>query len=336
MHLMLLNITNGLTGRATANEGPSEELLASLEEIEDIKVDKLVGEYLSAQTQSLKILPQAPFGDAVNQFVDKDDKHAMESFVSDSLSEQVKQMLKLDDREDDDLETIMEMVKERLEKQFATGALKQAKRRRYKPKPDDWDSDLDGHWEDSPQAIDDSPTTTEAKAQTTQPKGRGRKATNVVEDEDEDEDMDDVEEQPVPKARGRGRPSTAKPKATPAKAPAKKAPAKGRGRKAQIFEQSDEEEEDDVVMDDDDYDPPAPPPQKHTTTRATTSRAAPSRSQTSRATPTTTSKAAPKTTKKQTTLNFSQRATQDDPLEISDDEISDDFESVPETRTRRR
>ncbi|OTA88767.1 hypothetical protein M434DRAFT_398895 [Hypoxylon sp. CO27-5] len=314
-----------------------EELLANLE-TEDIKVDRLVGEILSAQAQSLKILPQAPFSNAVNEFVDKDDKHAMEQFVSESLSEQVKQMMGLEDN-DEDLESAMEKIKERLEKDFTAGRLKQMKKRKYKPKPDDWDSDLDGHWEDQPEAIDDTAITNEAKPKTTQPKGRGRKAAQVVdEDEDEDENMDDVEEEPAPKPKGRGRAAAAKPKAAPTKTPAKKPPARGRGRKATVFEQDsdeEEEEEEDVVMDDDDFDPPPPPPPKRTTTRATTTRAATasSRSQTSRAASAAT-KAPPK---KQSKLNFSsQKATQQEPLEISDDEISDDFESVPETRSRRR
>ncbi|KAI2632341.1 DNA repair exonuclease [Hypoxylon sp. NC1633] len=318
-----------------------EELLATLEGIDEIKVNKLVEEFLTAQAQSLKILPQAPFGDAVNLFVDKDDKHAMESFVTESLSQQVKQMLSLE-ANDEDIATTMERIKEQLEQQFAAGHIKQAKRITYKPKPDDWDSDLDGHWEDNPDAIDDTVVATKARSQATQPKGRGRKAPQVI----EDEDMEDVEEEPpAPKARGRGRAAAAKPKAAPPKAPAKKAPARGRGRKAPIFEQDDEDEDEDgdVVMDDDDYDPPAPPPKRATTTRAATTRAAttraaPSRSQTSRATSAAAaaaSNAASKT--RQTRLNFSsQKATQDQPLEISDDEISDDFESVPQTRSRRR
>ncbi|KAI1210686.1 DNA repair exonuclease [Annulohypoxylon truncatum] len=322
--------------KAPAGELP-EELLEALEEIEDIKVDKLVAEFLSAQAQSLKILPQAPFGDAVNQFVDKDDKHAMESFVSESLSEQVKQMLSLG--EDGDLDNAMEQVKARLEEKFSAGVLNQPRRRIYKPKPDDYDSDIEGPWQDRPEALDhEAMAANAAKSQPSQPakqpKARGRKAAPVVE---EDEDMDDVFEEPTPKPKGRGRmaAAVAKPKA-PAKAPARKAPARGRGKK-QVFEQSDEEEEEeeDVVMDDDDYDPPAPPPKRAaTTTRAT--RAAPARSQTSRAAAPTAPKSAG-AKPRQTKLNFgSQKATQDDPLEISDDEISDDFESVPTTRTRRR
>lgn len=313
----------------------SEELLAALDDIEDIKVGKLVEEFLSAQAQSLKILPQAPFGDAVNQFVDKDDKHAMESFVSESLSEQVRQMLLLEGNEADpeNMYTAMGHIKQILETQYTAGNLKQAKRRKYKPKPDLWDSDLDGHWEDQPQAIDHETTTTKTTPQISQPKGRGRKAAQVI--EDEDDDMEDVEPQPpAPKTRARGRPAAAAAAAKPKATPAKKAPAKGRGRKAQLFEQSEEEEEEDVVMDDDDFDPPPPP--KRTTTRTTTARATSTRSsQASKAASTAVaSKAAPKP--RQTKLNFSQKASQQEPLEISDDEISDDFESVPETRTRRR
>ncbi|KAI2625304.1 DNA repair exonuclease [Hypomontagnella submonticulosa] len=312
----------------------SEELLASLEELDDIKVDKLVEEYLSAQTQTLKILPQAPFGDAVNQFISKEDKHAVEVFVSESLSAQVKQMLALEDN-DEDLESAMDKVKRKLEQQFAAGNLKQARRRKYKPKPDDWDSDLDDHWELQPQAlIDDNEAPNREEAPpTAQPRGRGRKPVQVV--EDDDEDMEDVFEEAPPKPKGRGRAAAA---AKPKAAPAKKAPA--RGRKApQIFEQDSDEEEQDVFMDDDDYDPPPPPPpqpKRTVTTKAATTRAAPTRSQTSRAASTASSRAAPKTTR-QTKLSFSQKAaTQEEPLEISDDEISDDFESVPATRSRRR
>ncbi|KAI0884651.1 DNA repair exonuclease [Annulohypoxylon maeteangense] len=316
-----------------------EELLANLEEIDDIKVDKLVAEFLSAQAQSLKILPQAPFGDAVNQFVDKEDKHAMESFVSESLTEQVKQMLSLGD--DDDLENAMEQVKARLEQKFSAGTLKQAQRRFYKPRPPRYDSDIDGPWEDQPQALDHEAMAADAaKSQPSQPapkpKGRGRKAVPVVE---EDEDMDDVFEEPAPKPKGRVRPAAAAKPKVAAKAPAKKAPARGRGKK-QVFDQSDEEEEDadpDVVMDDDEYDPPPPPPPKRAPVARAT-RAAPARSQGSRAASSAAKSASSgaKTTR-QTKLNFgSQKATQEEPLEISDDEISDDFEAVPIARSRRR
>ncbi|KAI1780424.1 DNA repair exonuclease [Hypoxylon cercidicola] len=313
--------------RAKADTELSEELVATLENMNSIKVDKLVEEFLSAQAQSLKIFAQEPFGDAVNQFVDKDDKHAVEDFVSQSLSEQVKQMLSLENL-DEDSEEIMKKIRDAQQQKYAKGnwELERLKRR---PKPDGWDSDINGHWEDQPQATGGIKSAAQPKTKASN--GRGRRALPFV---DDDEDMEDVaEEQPAPKTRGRGKAATAaKPKAAAAKAPVRKAPARGRPRKTQSVEE-DEDEDEDVVMDDNDYDPPVPPTSRTTTTRATT-RAAPTKSQTSRATSSAAS--APKPAR-QSKLNFlSQKATQQEPLEISDDEISDDFESVPEARSRRR
>lgn len=312
----------------------SEEVVASLAEMDSVKVGKLVEEYLKAQ--SLKILPQAPFGDAVTQFVDKDDKHAMEQFVNESLSGQVKQMLSLEN-DDDDLDHAMEIIKQKLEHQFATGQLKRGPRLRYKPKPDNWDSDLEGgHWEEQPEAIDRAPVA-EATPEPTQPRARGRKPTRTGFLED-DEEMDDVaednEEARAPKAKGRPKAATTRAKAAP-KAPAKKAPTTGQGRGRGRKQIDEEDEDDDVVMDDDNYDPPAPPPKRTTTARAATTRSQPSRSQASSRVTASASTSAPKS--RQSKLNFSQKATQQEPLEISDDEISDDpFEAAPATRARRR
>ncbi|KAI0872446.1 double-strand break repair protein mus-23 [Hypoxylon argillaceum] len=315
--------------RGTATNALSEEVVASLAEMDSVKVAKLVEEYLKAQ--SLKILPQAPFGDAVVQFVDKDDKHAMEQFVSESLSGQVKQMLSLDDNEDD-LDSAMERIKQKFEHQFATGQLKRGPKLVYKPKPDEWDSDLDGHWEDQPEAISRAPVAEEI-SRPTQPRGRGRKSTRTGFIDDEDEEMNDVveddEEVPAPKTKGRAKAATTRTKAAP-KAPAKKAPTKGvRGRK-----QVDTDEDEDVFMDDDNHDPPAPPPKRTAASRTTTTRSQPSRSQTSSRAAASASASSLKT--RQTRLNFSQKATQQEPLEISDDEISDPFESAPATRAKRR
>ncbi|KAF2964021.1 hypothetical protein GQX73_g9559 [Xylaria multiplex] len=310
--------------RATATDALSDEAVASLAEMDSVKVAKLVEEYLKAQ--SLKILPQAPFGDAVTQFVDKDDKHAMEQFVMDSLSGQVKQMLILEN-DDEDLDGAMEMIKQKLEHQFATGQLKRGPRLRYKPKPIDWDSDMEGaHWEDQPEAIDRSPLVEETP-QPAQPRSRAKKPNRTGFLDDDDDEMDNIDEgAQAPKTRGRPKAATTRAKAAP-KAPAKKAPAKGRRKQVE-----EEDEDDDIVMDDDNYDPPAPPP-KRTTTRTAATRSQPSRSlASSRATSST---SAPKP--RQTKLNFSQKATQQEPLEISDDEISDDpFETAPSTRSRRR
>ncbi|PTB63657.1 DNA repair exonuclease, partial [Trichoderma citrinoviride] len=119
---------------------------------EMVKVENLVNELLAKQ--SLKVLPQGPFGEAVNQFVAKDDNHAMELFVSEHLSGQVRQMLGLES-DDEDLNHAMELYKERMEQRMATaGSMREMapreRKRVLKPKPDTWDSDFDGNWEDEP------------------------------------------------------------------------------------------------------------------------------------------------------------------------------------------
>ena len=208
--------------RKTENgvELPEESILAQLS-IDSVKVEKLVREFLTAQ--SLTILPQNTFGDAVSQFVDKDDKHAMEMFVNESLSNQVKYLMDVDQYDEEDIHNAMDQYKSKLEELFAAGHLKKAKKAKLKPKPDNWDSDLDGEWGDQPGAlihseVEDGPeeddatslaaaatagkgrgkaaskkatviTTTKKVTTTGKPASRGRK--KVVEDESE-EGVDDV------------------------------------------------------------------------------------------------------------------------------------------------
>ncbi|KAK4198642.1 putative double-strand break repair protein mus-23 [Triangularia verruculosa] len=293
-----------------------EGVAEALESVDTIKVDTLVQEYFAQQ--SLKILPQAPFGDAVNQFVNKDDKHAVEMFLLESLSTQVKGLLQLDDdKVTDDLEAQIEEYRKVMEKDFVIGQKKQAQRRRtFKPRPDNWDSDMDGHWHAQPQALEEvakSPPPAASKS-----RGSARPASGVVFSDEDEEMLEEVVAAQL-KRGARGRKTAAAPakKAAPVKkvAATKKAPARGR-KKPNPFEDSDEEEED-VIMEDDDFEPPPPP------TRAT--------------------RGAAKSTR-QTTLNFasqSQRSTKatQKAIEISDDEISEDddaFETMPTKRAKRR
>lgn len=90
--------------------------------LDSVKVEKLVKEFLEAQ--SLTILPQNSFGDAVTQFVDKDDKHAMEMFVNESLANQLKHLLETNDVDEEDIVTEMEQYRTKLEQLFASGQLK--------------------------------------------------------------------------------------------------------------------------------------------------------------------------------------------------------------------
>ncbi len=303
----------GATKRAQSTADlPEESVLASMS-LDSVKVEKLVREFLAAQ--SLTILPQNSFGDAVGQFVDKDDKHAMELFVRENLKRQTDLLMNMEHLDEDSIKDAMEEGKSHLEELFASGHLKKMlnKQRKLKPKPDDWDSGLDGEWAEKFEAI-------------------------IRSDSEGEEDADDADVQAVakPKANGRGKAAAPKKAAAPAK---KAAPAKGSRSKKKVVESESEEEDEDVVMIDSDEEEsesqlfvkPAPP------TRGTR-KAAPAK-ETKRAP----ARGAASQASKQSQLNFSQSAIQgrEKPKkaqEISDDEISDDddaFEPAPSARSRR-
>ncbi|KAI9787096.1 MAG: meiotic recombination [Geoglossum umbratile] len=206
-------------------EMPEESIIAQLS-IDNVKVEKLVREFLTAQ--SLTILPQNSFGDAVSQYVDKDDKHAMENFVSQSLENQFKHLMVLD-RDDEELQDAMDEYRAKLEEMFAAGHLKMA---------NNWDSDLDGEWG-------------------IQPAARIQSEGEAQDDPDEVASLRSM----TPAPRGRGRPATGRAKKpTAPKKPA--APTRGSRSKKVIQEES--EDEDIVMLDDDeveeeDEEPPSKP-----------------------------------------------------------------------------
>ena len=201
-------------------ELPEESILAQLS-IDSVKVERLVREFLTAQ--SLTILPQNSFGDAVSQFVDKDDKHAMEMFVNESLSNQIKHLMDVDQYDDEDIQNAMDECKSNLEQLFAAGHLKKSKRAKLKPKPQSWDTDLDGEWGDQPGALIHSD----------------------VEDGEDDDDVASLAST-VTAAKGRGKAAPKK-----AAAAAKKAATAGTrsgGGKKRVVEDDSEDEDEDVVM----------------------------------------------------------------------------------------
>ncbi|KAL5044192.1 hypothetical protein BDW71DRAFT_186540 [Aspergillus fruticulosus] len=245
------------TSRKKENE-LDEEALSRLSTLDTVQVEQLVREFLSQQ--SLSILPQNSFGDAVSQFIDKDDKHAMEMFVNESLEGQIKHLLSLDrdsDAEDDDtqssLQKAMERYRTQMEEMFSKGVKKRTRgKRRFKPKPDGWDTEFDGVWEDQPGALIHS--------------------DNEGGDPNEEEAGEDGTEPPTGRttARGRGRSrgdraaastttrKTATTKTAAARKPAqsKATTSRARGRRAASVDEIDEEDENDVVMLDDEDDEP--------------------------------------------------------------------------------
>jgi double-strand break repair protein MRE11 len=227
-----------------------EAAMSQLSTLDTVKVEQLVREFLAAQ--SLTILPQNSFGDAVAQFIDKDDKHAMEMFVNESLEGQVKHLMSLD-REGDDMDDeelaqssiqkAMDKYRTQMEEMFSQGIKKRSTRskKRFKPKPDGWDTEFDGEWEDQPGALIHS--------------------DNEGGDPNEEEAAEDgTEPQKTAPSRGRGRGRGGRAAATTTsrtttKTPAtkKSTPAKTtRGRKQQVV--SDEEDDDVVILDDDEED----------------------------------------------------------------------------------
>jgi len=73
---------NGAGGGPEAGEGEAEG-----EADRTVRVENLVKEFLSAQT--LSVLEENGLGEAIESFVDKDDKRALQDFVEDTLKEHV-------------------------------------------------------------------------------------------------------------------------------------------------------------------------------------------------------------------------------------------------------
>ncbi|KAJ9602672.1 meiotic recombination [Cladophialophora chaetospira] len=242
--------------RAARDAEADKEIMAKFQGLETVKVEELVKEFL--EKQSLTILPPNVFGDAVNQYVVKDDKHAVEMFVNESLADQIKHLVRLqadanDEEEmDDDLATQIEEQRAKMEEMFAKGQLKiKRSTARYKPKPDEWDSEYDGHWEDTPAALI-----------------RDEEDLGSKNGEDDDDDEDGT---PAPatgggargRGRGRGRGARAGSTAaastrkatTTAKKPAASTTSRARKRAAD-YDNSDDEDEDIIMDDDDDDDEP--------------------------------------------------------------------------------
>lgn len=237
-----------------------------------MKVESLVQEFLSAQ--SLRVLPQGPFGDAVTQFVAKDDKHAMELFVSEHLTGQVRQMLGLES-DDEDLNSAMEIYRNRIEQEQASAprTTQNERKRILKPKPAAWDSDFDGNWEEEPDAWtyedgnmavqeDEEPAKPKRapRAKAAPKKAPARRGKKAVESEEEDVVMESDEPAPPPKTRRAPAKAKAAPKTTAktAKAPAKPATRATRTRQTKLdFSQSQAAVEisDDEISEDDAFEP---------------------------------------------------------------------------------
>ncbi|KAF2739867.1 DNA repair exonuclease [Polyplosphaeria fusca] len=309
-------------------EIPDEAILDQLAN-ENVKIDDFVKEFFAVQ--ALTILPQNLFGDAVAQFVHKDDKQAMQICVDESLDTQRENLLKSsgDDEEEDELESLtatMTAFRTQQEDLFAKGKLKKTRKTKLKPKPAGWDSDADGPWEDQPAA---------------------RIQTDAEDEEADEDDASVAPRKAATRGRGRGRGRSTGTRATAATSRSAPAAKSGRGRKKVTQEEEEDEDEDVIMVDDDDDEEDEndlfvkSQPATRKAPSKTTSR---TKSPPKKATPRTTARPAAN----QSTLNFTQSSnprTQPSRTsrprkmqEPSDDEISDDddaFDPAPTARSAR-
>jgi double-strand break repair protein MRE11 len=323
------------------------------DDIDSAQMGKLVREFLEAQ--SLTVFPQNLFGDAVTQFVDKDDKDAMSQFVTDSLKQQVDHMMNKKD-ESVDVDILKEAMEEyRLEKEklfaesrskgigassTATAVMRMAKH--LKPRPDDYDSDFEGPWEDNPDAVmrngyDDSDVEMISDAPPTAAGARNTSASRA-------------------RGRGRGRGAASASSRATTKKPISTR-STGRGRKNVVDEEEEEENESDVNMQvgsdlEDESQPLFVPNKRDAASKPAP--AAPRKAASTRTSKATAAKASAASGLRQSVLGFQSQAgsTRTSPraarsgarkapvIEISDDDIEDDeddaFESLPAKKTTRR
>ncbi|ETN41801.1 DNA repair protein (mre11) [Cyphellophora europaea CBS 101466] len=230
-HIRKRSAAASAVARAKKDAENDKAIESRVDNLENIQVQKLVKEFLDAQ--SLTILPTNYFGDAVNNFVDKDERHALEEFVESALEKQVGLLGgQQDDDESEeegaDLMTQIQAIKERLETEFAQGNARPGKnKKRLKARPVDWDTDNDGEWEDNPAALI-----------------RDSRSQSVDALDDSDEGGTPAPARGRGRGRGRGAAST-RGKVTTARA--KKPTA--RSRKA-VIEDEDDDEDEDVPMQD--------------------------------------------------------------------------------------
>lgn len=85
------------TGKTLAGEAEKPNELA----LDNVRVRALVEEYL--RQQQLTFLQENGLGDAISEFVDKEDKGAVRSFVDDSLATQMKNLLNLGEVDEEKL-----------------------------------------------------------------------------------------------------------------------------------------------------------------------------------------------------------------------------------------
>ncbi|THH29504.1 hypothetical protein EUX98_g4702 [Antrodiella citrinella] len=214
--------------------------LTNSEKLSKVRVQTLVQEYLSAQ--ELQLLGEAGMSDAIEVFVDKDDIHAIQNHVSNSLKNLMKGVSLDDDFDEEELEEMVEKVREKHEKEYLerqqNGGVSIKAKGKARAEASDNESidsmmmdvdiaagsDFDEESDPPPKKTTKkaAPKKAAAKAPAKAPaRGRGKKAAPPPSD-DEDEDE---EEEEAPKPVKRTNRAATLSQSTSKKAPAKKATA---------------------------------------------------------------------------------------------------------------
>ncbi|KAJ7291315.1 Mre11 DNA-binding presumed domain-containing protein [Mycena rebaudengoi] len=232
-------------------DGADADLSIS-EKLARVRVSTLVKKYLEAQ--ELQLLGEMEMSDAIAMFVEKDDTHAISTYVTKAFKKLTKTAQATGGQSDIDeegLDEILAKAKADQDKQYAD-KLKETQAAKAKAKGKGKAAE--------PVESDDSMMVDE-------PIGGGAGS-----DFDDDSDAAPVKKKAAAKPKKAAAPAKAK------AAPAKKAPAKGRGKKA--VTDSDDDEVIEIDDDEDDSDEPVKPTKKTAAKKAPAKKKAPAAKQT--------------------------------------------------------
>ncbi|EJD05327.1 DNA repair exonuclease [Fomitiporia mediterranea MF3/22] len=178
------------------------------EKLARVRVGTLVKEYLAGQ--EMQLLGEVGMGDAIQLFVEKDDPHAISSYVSSNLRALMKGVQANGQIEEEELDGAVQEARKKHEEEYKEkqkGGTPAKSKKGQKAAASDAESvdsmmmDLDEDDEDEfEEPVPKKATKTTgtkgkktAPAKTSRAKGKGKKVSS---DDDEDDDLDNAEEEP--------------------------------------------------------------------------------------------------------------------------------------------
>lgn len=206
-------VTRKAKGDAVSEERPDLSDVG----LNGLRVSALVKQFLSKQT--LQCLPENELGEAVTQFVEKDDKDAVKDFVTDHLQSQVNIMTKNKTTENN-LNEAIEKTKVEIAEQFANRQelLRQKRAQKEAARVSDFDSDDEGTSRRSESPVRTRKPAAAPRRKPASPvskkKAPAKKRRKPISEEEEEQEEEEVEdailseledevEKPAPKTRTR-------------------------------------------------------------------------------------------------------------------------------------